>query len=181
MNIIAISGSLRKGSYNTALLRAAKKYSSDEMNISIFDISTLPLYNQDAEMILPTSVQTLKDAVKLSDGVIIATPEFNRSIPSVLKNALDWGSRPFGKNSFVDKSVLVLGASIGQIGTAVAQQHLKQILLFLDMKVFGQPEFYLSNAAQKFDENGDLIDEETIKFLTKMLTVLESKITHSLK
>ncbi len=176
MNIIAISGSLRTGSYNTALLRAAQKYAPNNVDISIFDISTLPLYNQDAETAFPEQAQALKDAIESSDGVIIATPEFNRSISGVLKNAIDWASRPWGKNSFAGKHVLVLGASFGQYGTAMAQQHLKPILLFLDAYVIGQPEFYLSNASQKFDENGELIDKETIQFLTRALETLVKRI-----
>lgn len=178
MNIVAISGSLRKGSYNTALLRAAQKHAPSNVDISIFDISTLPPYNQDDEVKFPAPAQALKNAIESSDGVIIATPEFNRSISGVLKNAIDWASRPWGKNSFAGKNVLVLGASSGQIGTAVAQQHLKTILLFLDAYVIGQPEFYLSNASQKFDENGELIDTETVKFLTQALETLLKRIQH---
>ncbi len=176
MNIIAISGSLRTGSYNTALLRAAQKHAPDGMNISIFDISKLSLYNKDNEVPFPVEAQALKNAVESSDGVIIATPEFNRSISAALKNALDWLSLPWGKNSLVGKNVLVLGASIGQIGTAIAQQHLKTILLFLDAHVIGQPEFYLGMAQQKFDEQGTLIDEETKKYLKQALVALKLRI-----
>ncbi len=176
MNIVAISGSLRKGSYNTALLRYAQKHAPSGMDISIFDISVLPLYNQDAEATFPVSAQKLKDAVELSDGIIIATPEFNRSIPGALKSAIDWSSRPWGKNSFAEKNVLVLGASVGQYGTIVAQQHLKMILSFLGARVIGQPEFYLSNATQKFDEGGELIDEVSVKFLGQALETLANRV-----
>ncbi len=176
MNIVAISGSLRKDSYNTSLLRATQKYAPNGMDISIFDISTLPLYNQDAETEFPKRAQELKDAIESSDGVIIATPEFNRSISGVLKNAIDWSSRPWNKNSFIGKTVLLLGASVGQYGTSMAQQHLKTILLFLDVHVIGQPEFYLSNAGKKFDENGELTDEETIKFLKQALETLVKRM-----
>lgn len=177
MKILALSGSLRKGSYNTALIQAAKELAPKDMEITFFDISTLPLYNQDLDEEFPVSAQALKDAVTVSDALIIATPEFNRSLSGSLKNALDWGSRPWGNNSFAGKSVLVVGASTGTIGTAVAQQHLKQILLFLDMKVMGQPEFYLGGASQKFDERGTLTDEETRKYLAEALTALKEYIT----
>ena len=169
MNIIAISGSARKGSYNTALLRATQKHAPEGMDISIFDISALPLYNQDAEETFPSRAQALKDAIESSDGIIIATPEFNRSIPALLKSAIDWASRPYGKNSFAGKNMLVLGASPGQVGTVVAQQHLKAVLSFLDARVVGQPEFYLSGATQKFDASGALTDEASVKFLSHAL------------
>ncbi len=169
MNIIAISGSARKGSYNTALLRATQKYAPQEMKISLFDISVLPLYKQDDEAPFPNESQTLKDAIESSDGIIIATPEFNRSMPALLKSAIDWASRPYGKNSFAGKNVLVLGASPGQVGTVVAQQHLKAVLSFLDARVIGQPEFYLSSATQKFDASETLTDKESVKLLEQAL------------
>lgn len=176
MNIIAISGSARKGSYNIALLHAAQKNAPQGMSISIFDISSLPLYKQDAEYSFPSEAQALKDAIESADGVIISTPEFNRSISSMLKNAIDWSSRPYGKNSFASKNVLILGASPGQLGTAAAQQHLRNILSFLDARVIGQPEFYLSDAMHKFDKSGELTDENSIKFLSQALKVFAERI-----
>jgi chromate reductase len=172
---IAISGSLRKGSYNTNLLHAAVELAGEGVEIQMFDISSLPLYNQDTEAPFPEGAQALKDAIKNADGVIFATPEHNRSIPSALKNAIDWASRPWGQNSFATKSVLVLGASVGPIGTAVAQNHLKQILLYLDAHVIGQPEFYLGVAQDKFDGDGKLTDETTKEHLKKALEVLASR------
>ncbi len=171
MNIIAISGSARKGSYNTALLRATQKYALQEMKISLFDISALPMYKQDDEAESTNEVRKFKNAIESSDGIIIATPEFNRSIPSMLKSAIDWSSRPYGDNSFNGKNVLILGASPGQVGTVAAQQHLRNILSFLNARVIGQPEFYLSDAAHKFDEFGVLTDESSIKFLTNALKI----------
>jgi len=176
MNILAFSGSLRKGSYNTALLRSAKQLAPDGMNISIADISSLPLYNQDLETEFPAEAAALKKAVEAADGIIIATPEFNRSLSGVLKNAIDWLSRPWGKNSFSGKPVLVLGASPSAIGTAVAQSHLKQILLFLDARVIGQPEFYMSHANTKFSDDGTLNDDDTKNMLTSALSELAARI-----
>ena len=169
---IAISGSLRKGSYNTALLRAAKELAPAGLEIEIADIKDFPLYNFDMEANMPKAVLDLKEKIKNADGVIFATPEYNRSTSGVLKNAIDWISRPYGTNSFDGKTALVLGASTGAIGTAVAQSHLKEIILYLGMKVIGQPEFYLGLAKEKFSEEGVLIDEKTKSFLVKTLTVL---------
>lgn len=173
--IIALSGSLRKDSFNTHLLHEVVKLAPEGMQIEIFDISTLPLYNQDLEQAFPAEAQKLKDAIKVADGIIIATPEHNRSIPSALKNAIDWASRPWGQNSFPGKHILVMGASSGPIATAVAQQHLKQIMLYLDAQVIGQPEFYLGNAQDKFNDKGELTDESTREHIKKALAVLMSR------
>jgi len=117
-------------------------------------------------------LRIIKNKIAGSDGVIFATPEYNRSTSGVLKNAIDWVSRPYGKNSFAGKKALVLGASMGPIGTAVAQSHLKQILLYLDMQVIGQPEFYLGTVQDKFDGAGNLTDENTKKHIVKALEAL---------
>ncbi len=169
---IAISGSLRKDSFNTHLLTAAQKLAPEGVTIEIFDISSLPMYNQDLEVAFPTEAQILKDKILASDGVIFATPEYNRSIPGVLKNAIDWVSRPYGKNSFDAKPVLVLGASVGPISTALAQYHLKQIMNYLNARVLGQPEFYLGTATDKFDKEGNLTDESIQENLKQALLVL---------
>jgi chromate reductase len=173
--IIAVSGSLRKDSFNTRLLQEVVKFAPEGMEIEIFDIGGLPLYDQDLEQAFPVEVQKLKDAIKRADGIIIATPEHNRSIPSALKNAIDWASRPWGQNSFPGKSVLVIGASVGPIATAVAQQHLKQIMLYLDAHVIGQPEFYLGNVQDKFNDKGELTDEATKEHIQKALVVLMNR------
>lgn len=176
MNIIAISGSLRKDSFNTALLRAMQALAPSDMKITIADISGLPLYSQDAEASFPAPAQALKDAIEAADGVIIATPEYNRSIPGTLKNAIDWASRPWGKNSFSGKPVITAGVSVGKIGTAVAQSHLRQIMSYLDAKVIGQPELYLGPAQELFDAEGNLTHDSTKELLTKALTVLADRI-----
>ncbi len=177
MNIIAISGSLRKDSFNTALLHALQTLAPTDMKIEIADISNLPLFNQDVEASsFPTAAQTLKDKVEAADGIIIATPEHNRTISSALKNAIDWASRPWGKNSFAGKPVLVTGVSVGKIGTAVAQSHLRQILTYLDMRVIGQPELYLGPASEIFDGEGNITDASTKELLTKALGVLADRV-----
>ncbi len=176
MNIIAISGSLRKDSFNTALLRALPALAPEGMTITIADISALPLFNQESEAAFPATAQALKDAIEAADGVIIATPEYNRSIPGVLKNAIDWASRPWGQNSFAGKPVLLMGVSVGKLGTAVAQSHLRQILNYLDTQLVGQPELYLGPAQELFDGAGSLTDEATKASLAKALEVLAARV-----
>jgi len=168
---IALSGSLRKESYNTALLQELKNLAPEGVEIHIQDIGTIPLYNSDLENSFPQGVQDLKDIIASADGVIIATPEYNRSIPGVLKNAIDWMSRPYGKNSFSKKPVLILGGSSGPIGTAVAQSHLKQIMVYLDAKLVGQPELYIGSVQDKFNAKGELTDEKTKEHLKKALAL----------
>lgn len=176
MNIIAISGSLRKGSYNTMLIRALAKLAPEGMQIEIAEIGNLPLYNSDNEAEFPAVAQALKDKIGKADGIIIATPEYNRSIPGVLKNAIDWASRPYGKNSFAGKPILVAGVSGGQIGTAVAQSHLRQIMLHLDADVIGQPELYLGPASEIFSAEGNIMSDSTKELLTKALGVLADRV-----
>jgi NAD(P)H-dependent FMN reductase len=177
MNIVALSGSLRKNSFNTALLHALQSLAPAGMNITIADISNLPLYNQDDEAAFPAVAKALKDAIEAADGIIIATPEYNRSIPGVLKNAIDWASRPWGQNSFVGKPVLTAGVSVGKVGTAIAQSHLRQILTYLDMQVVGQPELYLGPASELFDTEGNLTNDSTKKLLTQALETLKNRAT----
>ncbi len=169
---IAISGSLRNGSFNTNLLQAAIELAPEGVEIKMIEIGSLPMYNQDLEAAFPQEAQMLKDAIEEADGIIFATPEYNRSIPSVLKNAIDWASRPWGQNSFAKKPVLILGASVGPIGTAVAQNHLKTIMNYLDTRVVGQPEFYMGTAQDKFDATGKLTDESSREHLRKALETL---------
>lgn len=175
MNIIAISGSLRKGSFNTALLYALQSLAPPSMQIEIIEISNLPLYNQDTEAVFPKEVQVLKEKITAANGVILATPEYNRSIPGVLKNAIDWISRPYGQNSFAKKPVLIAGVSSGKIGTAVAQNHLRQIMLYLDADVIGQPELYLGPVQEIFDVDGNVHNESTKELLMAALNVLSSR------
>ncbi len=170
-----MSGSLRKDSFNTRLLEAAKEVAEGVANIEIYDISSIPLYNQDLEVSFPAEAQALKDKILASDGVIFATPEYNRSIPGVLKNAIDWASRPYGMNAFDAKPVLILGTTPAPTGTTLGQSHLKQVMLYLNGNVLGQPEFYLSSAHEKFNAEGKLTDESTREHLKKAITVLVNR------
>lgn len=176
MNIVAISGSLRKDSTNTALLRVFQSLAPADMKIDIVSIGNLPLYNGDNEAPYPAAAQVVRDAVEVADGLIIATPEYNRSISGALKNAIDWLTRPYGRNSFAKKPVLVVGVSGGKVGTAVAQSHLRQILLHLDANVIGQPELYLGPSRDLFDVAGNIADAGTKELLMKALGVLAERV-----
>ncbi len=158
------------------LVRVIQELVPEGMTVEIAEIGNLPLYNQDLEASYPKEAQELKDKIRAADGVIIATPEYNRSVPGVLKNAIDWTSRPYGQSAWPGKVVAVVGASGGAIGTAVAQSHLKQILLHLDARVIGQPEFFLGGAVARFDKDGKLTDETTKEHIAKLLGVLGEKI-----
>lgn len=170
--ILLISGSIRKDSFNTKLLTTITNLTEGKAELVHADISILPLFNQDLETTFPQEAQTLKDQIEAADAVIIATPEYNRSVPGVLKNAIDWASRPWGKNSFAGKYVLIMGATIAATGTAVAQSHLKQIMLYLDAKVLGQPELYISSAQDKWNEETAAYDTDTVEHINKALEKL---------
>ena len=153
------------------VLEAVKELVPAGTTVEIVDIGSLPMFNQDVEAsAFPADAQVLKDKIKAADGVLIATPEYNRSIPGVLKNAIDWTSRPYGQSAWTGKPVLTMGATGGTIGTALAQGHLKNILLYLDARVMGQPELYLTGITEKVNANGKLTDQNTREYLAKALT-----------
>ena len=176
-HILSFSGSLRSASFNTGLIRAAMSLAAPELNITLADISALPLYNQDNESPLPPLVAELKNHIRAADGILIATPEYNRSIPGVLKNMIDWTSRPYGDSAWNGRAVATMGATAGNVGTAVAQSHLRQTLVYLNTRVMGQPEFYLSNAMEKFDNAGNLTDENTKEHLKRLLESFQKFIS----
>jgi chromate reductase len=169
MKILAISGALRKGSTNTALLHNVKKLAPEGMEIDIVTLHGIPLYDGDLETEkgIPDSILKLKERIRGADAVIIATPEYNFSIPGVLKNATDWLSRD--GNPFKWKRVGVMGASGGPIGTARSQYHLRQNLQGLEAIVMPKPEVFVTNSASKFDKNGELNDEPTRKAIETWL------------
>lgn len=172
IKIVGIVGSLRRGSYNQFLMNAFIDQTPDGAQIELASISNLPFYNNDIEDPYPQSVREFKDQLMSADAFIIATPEYNRGVPGILKNAIDWVSRPKGPSPFSQKPVLVIGASDGNIGTAVAQSSLKITLLHLNAHVLGKPEFYLGMAQNKFDENGALTDGKTREFVDSALKTL---------
>lgn len=173
LKIMGIVGSLRKASFNRSLMNAFIENAPGDIELSIADISALPFYNEDIQDPYPASAATLKDTFAAADAFIIATPEYNRGVPGVLKNAIDWMSRPSG-SPFAGKPVLVIGASDGNIGTAVAQMGLKHTLLHLDAHVLGKPEFYVGRAQDKFNEEGKLTDQKTKEYIIAALEKLIS-------
>ena len=173
MNVLGISGSLRKASYNTMALRAAQKLAPAGMNIEVADISAIPLYNDDVRAAgEPAAVTALKAKVRAADAVLIVTPEYNFSIPGVLKNTLDWLSRP-PEPPFDGKAVAIMGASPGPVGTARVQYDLRKVMVFLNAFVVNKPEVFISNCASKFNAEGELTDEAGAKFIGELLVSLQ--------
>lgn len=163
-SILLISGSLRADSVNSKLLKAFAEAVPDTTELHWADIN-LPLFNEELEADFPAAASTLREQILAVDVVVIATPEYNRGMSGVLKNAIDWSSRPYGQNAWQGKTVLVTAASPGGIAGALAVYQVKQSLLHLDAKVLGQPEFMLGDAYSKFDEAGKLVDEKTKDFI----------------
>jgi len=140
------------------------------MEFTDIPIDQLPLYNHDADDDYPAEALRLKATIAASDAIIIATPEYNRSIPGALKNAIDWASRPYGENSFAGKPIGIVGASVGAAGTAMAQQHLRNILAYLDAPALAQPEIYVQFTSERFADDGTILDPETAELLGDWLT-----------
>ena len=164
--ISVISGSLRRDSFNQKLATALAKLGPSDFVFNQVRIGDLPLYNQDDDANRGDAVQHLKAEITAAHGVLFVTPEYNRSIPGVLKNAIDHASRPYGQNAWAGKPAGILGVSIGAIGTAMAQQHLRNILAYLDMPTMGQPEAFIHAKQDLFDGNGS-IGASTTPFLQK--------------
>jgi chromate reductase len=162
--IAVVVGSLRKESYNRKLANALIKLAPKEFSFKFLDIGNLPLYNQDNDATPPDVVKNLKSEISKANGVMFVTPEYNRSIPGVLKNALDHGSRPYGQSAWVGKPAGVIGISVGAAGTALAQQHLRNILAYLDMPTLNQPEAFIQFKEGLMDDSG-ITNEGTKKFL----------------
>jgi len=154
IKILAISGSLRKDSYNTALLRAVQKCAPANVEITIADISGLPFFNQDTEYESNPAVASFKDSIQKADGILFSTPEFNYSFPGVLKNAIDVASRPWGQNSWANKPTGLLSVSVSGFGGIRAQLALRQSAVFLKLNIYPGEEFYVSEATNKFDKAG---------------------------
>ncbi|MFN4282059.1 MAG: NADPH-dependent FMN reductase [Alphaproteobacteria bacterium] len=161
-----IVGSIRAESINRKFAKALEKLAGDRLAFKYLRIDNLPLHCQDLEANMPEAPAQLKKDIAAVDGLLFVTPEYNRSIPGVLKNAIDWASRPYGKNSFAGKPGALCGTSMGGPGTAMAQQHLKNIMLYLDIAVLGQPEVYLQFKPDLIDADGNIANEDTKKFLS---------------
>jgi chromate reductase len=172
INILGFAGSLRKGSYNRALLRAAEELIPDDARLEIFDLDGIPGYNQDLDSVKPEKVIEFKAMIKAADAILMVTPEYNYSIPGVLKNAIDWASRPPTDNSFQGKPVAVMSSSTGMLGGSRAQYHLRQVFVFLNMHPINKPEVIVTFVNQKFDENGKLTDEKARDLIKQLLREL---------
>jgi chromate reductase len=168
-HIVGFAGSLRKNSFNRGLLRASAGLLPQDVTLEMVEISSLPLFNEDIEEPTPQAVQVFREKVQSADALLIATPEYNHSIPGVLKNALDWGSR--SPNVFSAKPLAILGAG-GHFGTTRAQYHLRQVATALNMFAVTAPQVLVFNAESKFDANGNLQDEKTREFIKKLLDAL---------
>lgn len=172
ISIFGFAGSLRKGSYNKSLLRTAAELLPPNIELEIFDLEGIPPFNQDLEQQPPEKVKEFKAKIKAADALLIATPEYNYSLPGVLKNAVDWGSRPYGDNAFEDKPLAIMGASPGTIGTARAQYHLRQTCVFLNMHPLNKPEVMVTFAQDKVDKEGRFTDQKTRDFVKDLLISL---------
>jgi chromate reductase, NAD(P)H dehydrogenase (quinone) len=172
IKVLAFAGSLRKGSYNKALIRAAVELKPDGMTIEVFDLEGIPPYNQDLESQIPAYVAEFKDKIRAADALLIATPEYNYSVSGVLKNAIDWASRPNVGNPLEGKPVAIMSASTGRFGGARAQYHLRQSFVFLDMHPVNKPEVMLSDAKSNVDENGNVTNEKTRQLIRQLLEAL---------
>ncbi|HET9177961.1 MAG TPA: NAD(P)H-dependent oxidoreductase [Terriglobia bacterium] len=172
LTILGFAGSLRKGSYNRAALRAAKELAPPNVTIEIFELDGIPAFNQDEEGHPAEKVVKFKERIRAADAILIVTPEYNYSVPGVLKNAIDCASRPYGDSAWAGKPVAVMGASIGSLGSARAQYHLRQSFIYLNMYPLNKPEVMISNAASKFDQQGNLTDQPTRDLIGKLLEAL---------
>ncbi len=170
MKILGVGGTLRKGSYSRGLLLEAQKLAPMGVVIELTEFGDFPLYNPDIEM--PAVVKEFKNKVKATDAILFSTAEYNYSIPGSLKNALDWASRPYGDNSFEEKPAAIMSESIGNISGSRAVYHLKQIMAYLNVHVLNKPELMVPNAGEKFDEQGNLIDEHTKEKIEELLQAL---------
>lgn len=169
IRILGIPGSLRRESYNRAALRAATQLVPEGATIDIFELDDLPGFNQDDEQNPPAKVVELKRRIREADAILFVTPEYNYSVPGVLKNAIDWASRPYGDSAWNGKPAAIMGASVGAIGTARAQYHLRQMFVFLNMFPINQPEVMIGNAQNRFDSQGNLTDDTTKDLIRQLL------------
>jgi chromate reductase len=177
VRVLGFAGSLRKGSYNRALLRAAIKRAPEGMAITSHDLDAVPLYNADTEAEGdPPGVAAFKDAIRAADGVLFVTPEYNHGVAGVMKNALDWASRPARNAVLEGKPVGIIGASQGMGGSARGQSQLRQAFEFTNSYCMPQPEILVARAQEKFDAGGELTDAKTAEFLSKYLEALKAWI-----
>jgi chromate reductase, NAD(P)H dehydrogenase (quinone) len=172
VTVLGISGSLRRGSYNTAALRAAVELAPAGMTVEPFDLRPIPLYDEDVrQQGLPPAVEALRGRIRACDALLLATPEYNYSIPGVLKNAIDWASRP-PEQPFDGKPLAIMGASPGRFGTTRAQHHLRQCFVSLNALILNRPEVMIAGAREAFDGEGRLVDDKAREMVARLLSAL---------
>jgi chromate reductase len=172
VKILGFVGSLRQGSYNKALMRAALELLPKDAALEVFDLEGIPPFNQDLEHQPPQIVRDFKAKIKTADALLIASPEYNYSIPGVLKNAIDWASRPSGNNVFEGKPVAIMSASTGRLGGVRAQYHLRQVFVALNLYPLNRPEVMMTYAQEHVDASGNLTDEATRKLIWQLMEAL---------
>lgn len=181
IKILGICGSLREGSFNLSALKAAAELAPEGVEIEIFSIGGIPEFVQGHDLNPPEKVVEFKRKIREADAILFASPEYNYSVPGVLKNAIDWASRPYGDSAWEGKPAAIMGASPGTGGTMRMQYHLRQIMVFLNMFPINKPEVMIGTCTNKFDENGNLTDEKTREFIGQMIKALAEwtrKINH---
>jgi chromate reductase len=172
LKILGFAGSLRRNSYNRSALRAAQALAPSDVKVDIFDLNGIPVFNEDEEANPANIVVEFRKKISDADAILIATPEYNYSIPGILKNAIDWGSRPSGKGALVGKPVAIMGASMGMLGTARAQYHLRQSFVFLNMYVLNRPEVMIPFASKTFDAQGNITDDKVRDKIKELVSAL---------
>ncbi|MBA3645981.1 MAG: NAD(P)H-dependent oxidoreductase [Gemmatimonadaceae bacterium] len=175
-DVAVLVGSLRKESFNLKLAKAMQQVAPQNLKLEVVEIRELPLYNEDLEADAPAAWTAFRDAIRSKDAVLFLTPEYNRSVPGALKNAIDVGSRPYGKSVFTKKPAAVASLTGGALGAFGANHHLRQSLVFLDMPTLQMPELYLGGAAKMFDADGSFAQDSTKELIVKFLTEFASWI-----
>jgi chromate reductase len=176
IRILGIAGSLRKASYNRGALRAAQRLCPEGARIEVFELDGIPPFNQDEERNPPQKVLELKNRIRATDVVLLVTPEYNYGMPGVLKNAIDWASRPYGDNAWNGKPCAIMSAAMSMGGGVRAQYQLRQAFVFLNMDAVIQPEVAIGNAPERFDESANLKDETSKKLIRQLLENLVKKV-----
>ncbi len=176
IKILGIAGSLRKASYNLAALRAAQQVCPGDARIDLCTLEGIPPFNEDLEKSPPQKVIDLKSRIRAADAILIATPEYNYGLPGVLKNAIDWASRPYGDSAWNGKPVAILSAALSMGGGVRAQYQLRQSFVFLNMDAVVQPEVAIGNAPQRYDAQGNLTDETSKKLIAQLVKNLVDKV-----
>lgn len=172
--IVILVGSLRKDSTNRKIAKELIRLSSERLNMEIVEVGQLPLYNEDFDSNPPAEWTEFKNKIEQADGILIVSPEYNRSIPGALKNAIDVGSRPYGKNSWAAKPGGIVTSSPSGIGGAVANHHIRQAMVFVDVPIMQQPEAYISGSWNIWKDDGVTVDEKTEPFLKSWITAFEN-------